>query len=348
MTKMKLILGVAAVILAIVIILFLNKASRESQIENAVLENISVSTAQAKIDTVKESLEIIGTIFASNDVAVISETQGKTLNVFAKVGDYVKAGTVIASIDEELKLAAFTTAKVNYEKAKKDLQRVEALFKESNVSDSDMESARLGASAAEAQFIVAKRQLDDAKIKAPISGVMTDRFINIGTMVMPGSPVANIVDISRLKVKINVPEIDVFKIKPGDGVTLTTNIYPEYEFHGKVETISSKADDAHTYPVEVELPNNGKNPLKAGMFIKVNFSSLGQRNSLSIPRAALIGSIKNPKVFVVENEIAKLRTLVLGNEFNNRFEVLSGLNEGENVIISGQNNLSNGIKVVVK
>lgn len=348
MTKIKLTLGAVIVIVVITVILFMNKASREAEVEKAILENISVSVASVSLDSVKESLSIVGTVEADNDVKVISETQGKTLNVFVKVGDFVKAGTPLAEVDEELKQAAYTTAKVNFEKAKKDLQRMEALFKESNISDSDLENARLGASAAEAQYIVARRQLEDTRIKAPISGIVTDRYINVGTMVMPGSPVANIVDISKLKVRINVPENDVFKIKPGDKVVLATDVYPGEEFSGKIETISSKADDAHTYPIEVVLPNSSKSPFKAGMFVRVSFTSLGRRNTLSIPREALVGSIRDASVYVVENDIAKLRSLIIGKEFNNKLEILSGLAQGEKVIISGQNNLNDGTKVVVK
>jgi RND family efflux transporter MFP subunit len=348
MTKLKLIAGVSIGLIIIIVILLMNKSTLQSQMNQVVLENTTVSVSPAAIDTISEDISIVGTVTADNDVAVISETQGKILNVFVKVGDFVKAGSIIAEADEELKQAAHTAAKVNYEKAKKDHQRIEALYKESNVSDSDLENARLGASAAEAQFIVARRQLDDTKIKASISGTVTDRFINVGTMIMPGSPVANIVDISKLKVKVNIPENDVFKIKTGEDAILTTVIYPGCEFKGKVETISSKADDAHTYPVEVVLPNNNEYPWKAGMFVKVTFAATGRRNALSIPRTALVGSVKNPKVYIVENETAKLKTVVLGNEFNNKYEVISGLNPGESIITSGQNNLTDGTRVVVK
>ncbi|MCU7514556.1 MAG: efflux RND transporter periplasmic adaptor subunit [Ignavibacteria bacterium] len=348
MKKMKVTLSLTAMIAVIIAILFMNKASRESQVEKSVTtDKITVSVEPAQEETVSDELSIVGTIQSNNDVMVVSETQGRTLKVFFKTGDYVREGTPLAQVDDELKKAAYTTAKVNFEKAKKDLQRMEALFKEKNISDSDLENARLAASAAEAQFIAAQRTLNDTKIKAPISGIIADKFINPGTMVAPGTPVANIIDISKLKVRVNVPERDVFRLKTGETAILTTDVYPGTELKGKIETISSKSDNAHTYPVEIVLPNNSRTPLKAGMFAQVRFTSITNRQSLTIQRGAIVTSIKNPKIFVVENGVAKLRDIIAGKETNRRVEVLGGLRHGENVVVSGQNNLSDNARVTI-
>lgn len=346
MKNVKITLGFIAAGVIIITILFLNRSSRESQIDKAVLEDVTVSVAPAAEETVSDNLSIIGTVESNNDVMVISETQGKTLKVFIKTGDRVSEGAPIALIDDELKQAAFMTAKVNLEKARKDLQRIEALYKEKNVSDSDLENARLGATAAEAQYIAANRQLNDTKIKAPISGLIADKYINQGTMVAPGTPVANIIDISKLKVRINIPEKEVFKIRTGDVVSLKTDVYPGINFKGKIETISSKADNAHTYPVEVMVSNDSSNPLKAGMFMQADFTNLGKRQTLTIPRTAIISSIKDPRIYVVENGIARIRNIVAGKEADNKIEVLGGLRAGEKVVVNGQNNLSDNMKVV--
>lgn len=345
MKKMKVTLSLAVMGAIVIAVLFMNKASRESQIQRSVMDKITVSVEPAREENISDELSIVGTIQSNNDVMVVSETQGRTLQVFFKTGDYVKEGTPLAQVDEELKKAAYMTAKVNFEKAKKDLQRMEALFKEKNISDSDLENARLGAAAAEAQFIAAQRQLNDTKIKAPISGIIADKFINPGTMVGPGTPVANIIDISKLKVRVNVPEKDVFRLKTGETAALRTDVYPGTVLTGKIETISSKSDNAHTYPVEIVIANNSRTPLKAGMFAQVNFTSITNRQALTIPRAAIVTSIKNPRIYVVENGVAKLRDINAGKEVNRRVEVLGGLRAGENVVVSGQNNLSDNTQV---
>ncbi|MGE5497800.1 MAG: biotin/lipoyl-binding protein, partial [Syntrophothermus sp.] len=129
----------AALILAvsaglIITILFLNKASREAQIEKSGYEKITVSVSPASVQEFSENFSIIGTVNASNDVTVVSETQGKVVKLYVKTGDYVKEGSVLADVDDELKQAAFLTAKTNHEKSRRDLERIEALYKEKNVS----------------------------------------------------------------------------------------------------------------------------------------------------------------------------------------------------------------------
>ncbi|MDP4172549.1 MAG: efflux RND transporter periplasmic adaptor subunit [Bacteroidota bacterium] len=345
--KIRITLGFLLTIGVIISILVFNKSSREAQIERSSYENITVSVTPVSEEEFSENLSIVGTVNANNDVAVVSETQGKVLKVFVKTGDHVSEGSIIATVDDELKQASYMTAKVNLEKAKKDLKRMEALYKEKNVSDSDLEGSRLAASAAEAQFIAANRLLNDTKIKAPISGTIADRFVDKGTMLAPGTPVANIIDISKLKVKISVPEKEVFKLKTGQTVTLKSDVYPALSFSGKVETISSKADNGHNYPVEISLPNNSRTPLKAGMFVQVEFPLIGKRQTLTIPRASILNGIKNPQVFVVENGYAKLRDIVVGKEANYRIEVISGLKVGDKVVSNGQSNLSDNLKVKI-
>jgi len=310
----------------------------------------SVSVVTASKQNVSERFSSIGTISAFNDVAIISETQGRVVKIYTEVGDYMKAGSVLIEVDSELKEAAYKTAKVSYEKAKNDMTRFEELYKEKSISDSQIEQARWAFQSAEAQYIVARRQLSDTKITTPISGIVTARNVNIGSFVQ-GAPqatlVANVVDISRLKVKLNVAEKDVFRLKQGNKVEITTDVFPNTAFTGTIATISAKGDDAHTYPVEVVM-DNSKQQLKAGMFAQVTFNPQSSSNALIIPREAVVGSMKDAKVYVVNNNVAKLRTVTVGKTFGTSIEVLQGLNVGEVVVVNGQNNLKDNANVVVR
>jgi len=350
MKKWKLTTGAIFVLVVIVALLFYNKHRMAKATPKGIQDVYYVSVKNVETKNLAESLSLVGVINANNDVNVISETQGKVIAVFANVGDYKTAGSVLVQVDDELKKAALMSAEANYEKAKKDYERFNELYKQKSASDSQLDQAKLGAAMAEAQFIVAKRQYEDTKIKTPISGVVTSRFVDIGSMVM-GAPqatlVANVVEITKLKVKLNVAETDVFKLKVGDAVSVTTDVYPGVEFKGKINTISSKADEAHTYAVEVIVVNEKNNPLKAGMFARVNFDNLNNRNAIVIPREALTGSVKNPQVFVVENGIAKLRNLVVGGESGVNVQINQGLMEGETIVVNGQNNLVDGVAVEV-
>ncbi len=349
MKALKWILIVGAVVAGAITILLNNKArsDEKAQLGQAVEKAVSVSVAKVVKGTIAQDLTLVGTITANNDVAIVSETDGRVTKVFAKVGDYKQAGAVLVQVDDELKLASFKSAEVAYEKAKKDYERYQSLMKDGAISDNQFEQVRQAYQAAEAQFIVARRQYEDTKIKTPISGVVTARNVDVGAYVGKGALVANVVDISRLKVKVNVAEQDVFKLKVGDEVEARTDVYPNVVFKGKIETISAKGDEAHTYPVEISIPNNKQYPLRAGMFGRVSFTTISARETLVIPREALIGSVKNPKVFVVEGETARLREIVVGREAGRSLEVIGGLNEGETIVTNGQNNLKDGYTIAI-
>jgi multidrug efflux pump subunit AcrA (membrane-fusion protein) len=189
---------------------------------------------------------------------------------------------------------------------------------------------------------------DLGKVTSPIAGVVTSVPVTVGTMLNSGTTVANVIDISTLKLDINVAEADVFKLKLGDQVTITTEIYPGVKFSGRIASIGQKADDAHTYPVEIKLPNSGGHPLKAGMFAQATFYTHDAQYGIMIPRSALIeDDTTNPQVFVVENGIARLRNIVTGQELGTNLVVLQGLSEGESIVTLGQTNLTDGAKVKV-
>ncbi len=350
MKRWKLIVSVVVVFAIIIAVLFMNKRKMAATTAGGIKDVYYVSVGKAEKKNLIESLNMVGTITANDDVNIISEAAGKITGVFTKVGDYKQAGSVLFQVDDELKKAALMSAEANYEKAKKDYERFQTLYQQKSVTDSQLDQAKLGAAMAEAQYIVAKRQLSDTQIKTPISGYITARYVDLGSMVQ-GAPqatmVANIVNISKLKVKLNLAESDAFLTKAGDAVTVTVDVYPGVTFKGRVESVSSKGDDAHTYPVEISINNESAHPLKAGMFARVEFTSLKNRETIVIPRDALVGSVKEPQVFVVENGIAKLRNLTVGNESGIFVQVLQGLMEGETIVVNGQNNLVDNLKVEI-
>jgi RND family efflux transporter MFP subunit len=347
MRNVKILAVVVTVFALTIAVLLNNKSKMQAKSKSDVVKFLPVTLVPVQQQELSEGLSLTGTITASNDVAVLSETEGRVTKVMVSVGDEVKAGSVLVQVDDELKQANYTAAEVNYQKTKRDLERYEKLFKEASVSDEQLATARLGYKSAEAQYIIARRQYNDTKIKTPISGIVSARPVDVGTMVQKNNVIANVVDISTLKVKLNVAEEDAFKLKAGDAAEITTDVYPGVAFHGTIATISAKGDEAHTYPVEVQLANSAAHPLKAGMFGRVSFVSVHSGETLSIPREALVGSTKNAQVFVVESGVAHLRTIVVGAEVGTNLQVLSGLQKGEDVVLSGQNNLKDNVTVTV-
>jgi RND family efflux transporter MFP subunit len=350
-TKTRLIIIAVVIVVLLVALMARNKVVQSSENRGEPINTaISVSTVTASKQPVDDRFSVVGTVNAYNDVVVLSEAQGRIVKVNAEIGDYKSAGSVLVEVDSELKEAAYKAATVTYEKAKRDLERSEALYKEHSISDTQVEQARWSYQSTEAQYIVARRQFNDTKITTPISGIVTARMVNVGTMVM-GAPqataVANVVDISRVKVKVSVAEKDLAKLKHGDLADVTTDLYSQEKFSGTILSIASKGDEAHTYPVEVLL-NNPKQLLKAGMFVSVTFKATGSQPTLMLPRKALVGSAQNAQVYVIQDNIARLRPVTAGRQTGTEIEITSGISEGEVVVVDGQNNLSDNLQVVVR
>lgn len=336
----------------IVFLLLRNKASMEAKASQPIVLIPTVTTQIAEAQSITENLEVNGTIAAQNEVAVISETQGRIIAVYAKLGDRVGSGSALVKVDTVLKYSAFLVAKSSFDKAKRDLERLTQLRKENNASEAEVEGAELNVQNAKAQFIAAERQLHDARITAPITGTVVERPASIGMMLVPGAPVATIVDVTTVKLRANMPEQEVLKLRVGDKVIVKADVYPDAKFTGTVSFISIKGDAAHNYPIEVLLPNNNTHPFKVGMSAKLSRRTNEAREALMIPRLAIVGSIKSPSVYVVETEngkmIAKMKSIVLGAERGTNIEVVSGLQRGERLVVSGQNNARNGGEVIAQ
>lgn len=348
MKKLLAIIIVLAIIAGIVGILLYNKSKKEKKIQKTeILTSIPVAIGEVTSEKLEDKLTLVGTVSPYNEVTVASETQGKIVGVYFNIGDRVSAGKVLVRLDDEIREATVENAEANFEKAKKDLERYEGLYKEGSITEVQLETARLTYKQTESQYIIASKQLRDTRIVAPFSGVITGKLIELGTVLNNATPIATLVNISTVKVKVSVPEKDVFKLKVGDVADITTEVYPEETFSGKIININSKGDESHTFPVEIKLPNSNTNPLKAGMFVNVNFGTVEKGESIVIPRVALVGSIKNPQVYVVENNVARLRNITSGISIGDKLEVLSGLSVGEIVVINGQINLQDSTSVII-
>jgi RND family efflux transporter MFP subunit len=340
------IVGSVALILIIFLMFFFSR-HKEKQGRQEVLSDVPVT-----IDTVKKQLltnlvSLVGLIDPTNDVEIISESHGMVTRVNFRIGDQVRKGTVLVEIDDLVIKSDLARQEINYFKSKRDFERNKTLYEQNSISAAQLDISRLDMQAAENDLTRAKKALDDTKVKAPINGTINSKKVNEGSYIQQNASIGNIVDISTLKVKVNISEKDAFVLHPGDSVEVTTDVYPGRKFLGHVDNIASKADEAHTYPVEIHLPNDPRFPLKGGMFGRIDFTSITSRDAIAISRDALIGSVKDAQVFVIKGNIASLRNITIGRESGQLLEVLNGLDEGEMVVTSGQNNLSDNLKVVI-
>lgn len=347
MKKTILLIASILVVSLIVFTLFHNKAEMAKKAKIVPITSYPVSVVTVSKQKLDQALSLVGVIVANNDVAIVSEVSGKVTQVFVKEGSYVSAGAPVIKIDDTLLKASYISAQTSFEKAKNDWERKQSLEKDGLISASDLEAASQTYKSAEAQFIAARRQYENTTVTSPISGLVTSRPVNIGMMVNPGTMVANVIDNSLFKVKLNIGEENAFKLREGDSVTVETDVYPGVKFYGKIDSISAKGDEAHTYPVQIVIHGSKQYPLKSGMFGKVTFNIKNQ-DALTIPREALIGSIKDAQVYVVEDGVAKLRDILVGSAVGTVVAVKQGLNAGDVVVVNGQNNLQDNMAVTIE
>jgi len=173
-------------------------------------------------------------------------------------------------------------------------------------------------------------------------------MIEMGAFVGPGAELFEIVDVSKLKLKVSVNEAQVVQLKKGDKVTIKSTVFPESEYSGVVSFIAVKADNSLNYPIEIEVANSGKNELKAGMYGTAYFNFPQQEDVIQIPRSSFVGSVNSNQVYVMSaDSVATLRQVTPGKIFGSQVVILQGLEEGETVITTGQINLNDGDKVNV-
>jgi len=312
------------------------------------LAYVSVNVSPVSKMSINDSLQLTGYMEAYSEIDIAAEAPGIITSLNATLGQEKSKGSLIATIDDKLKKLAVQTAGISITKLKKDLERYNNLYKGGTVTEQQLNEAQNLYDNAEIQLEQAEKQLSDATIKSPISGIIIKKQIEEGEYINIGSPIATIVDISKLKIKLNVSEVNVYQLKLNDKAIITTDVYPGVTFEGSISFISSQGDDSHNYPVEIVIPNNSKYPLKSGTFANVMIKLPVTAEALYIPRESLLGSITEASVYVAENNKAVVKKIVVGNGNDKFIKVISGLKEGEKVIVNGQINLSDNkaIKIV--
>jgi RND family efflux transporter MFP subunit len=356
-------IAAAAVVAAAGLFMALTSGQTQADATNAT-KPVAVEVTAAQLFDLTEDVSAVGTVTAMKDVMVSSETGGRITAVLVRVGDRVRKGQTLIQVDDELRAIAVQQAKAqlqaaetNLSKAKRDFERSETLAKAGDVADVELESYRLAYHSAEAQHTaataalrLAQRQFEDTKIKAPVAGVVALRKVEVGEMVSPGKEVANIVDLSSVKVKLGIPEEEIGKIRLGQPASLLVDALPGASIRGTVYTVGSKTETTtgHTYPVEVIVQGKDAGQLKVGMFAKTAIHARSARGALAIAKESVVNSDTHPAVFVVENGVARLRPVALGLRSGDRFEVLSGLKPGDLVVSFGQKSLKDGSAVQYK
>ncbi len=361
--KWKFYLGAAAAALITIIMVagFVSHKTKEDGVAQASAP-VAVEVTPVSLSTVTATVSSVGTIEAMHDVMVSSETAGRITAVRVKVGDHVRAGEPLVIVDDELKKIAvdqaraqLLAAQTSFDKTKTDYERMQKLLTTGDVADIEVEGSRLAYRSAEAQLAsasvglrAAERQYEDTRIKSPVAGVVASRKVELGEMVSPGKEIANIVDLSAMKVKLSIPEDQIDLVRVGLPATLRVDSRPGEEFAGHVYSVGAKSlsPTVHAYPVEVVV-NGNPDVLRVGMFVRTDIVTKSVKDALTISKESLVSDDGKPTVFVVERDTARLRPVSIGVRSGDVLQVLEGLRRGDVVISFGQRDLKDGSPVQV-
>jgi RND family efflux transporter, MFP subunit len=349
--KKKVFIVIAAVIVIVLISVKLvinkEKIDNKKRMPDASLKKVSVTIKTVAKQEVNGSLSLVGSTMAKNEVVLQSEISAQVKDLHFKIGDYVSKGKLLVQLDDRLRALSLESAKLNLSKMEDEYSKTKNLYDGKASSETQLRDAKLNYETAKVNVEQAKKQLDMARIIAPQNGFIVQKWVETGSFVNVGTQIVSLVDLSQLKAAVNVAERDVYKLKSGQKVTVSSSVFPAVTFSGEISFISAKGDNTHNYPVEITINNQQAHQLKAGTFVNVDFNFNSNVPALLLPRKALTGSVKDAKVYVVKNDIARLVSVTIGRDLGDYFEVLNGLSEGDNVVIDGQVNLTDGDNVLV-
>lgn len=271
-------------------------------------------------------------------------------------------------------------AKDQYQEAEKTYKRLKALLGSGDIRQSEfdaaqtvynvtnravltaekqVELARIGArqedlagsaarvAQAEASLRLAKEQLDDSRITAPLKGIITNKFIEAGEIARPGSPIAVVVDMSRVKIATRIPELDAARIQTNYPVEVRIDALPGQIFYGRLSFLSVAADDAsHSFPAEVAV-ENPEDLLRAGMICRLNFVQEIRPGALLVEGDALYVRDNKRGVFGIQDDRAVFKPIRTGAIIGNLFIVESGIERDEMLITSAPDGLVDGQEVTI-
>jgi membrane fusion protein, multidrug efflux system len=293
------------------------------------------------------SVSLVGTVGANQDVTLSVEEPGTIRELMVAKGAFVRAGQPIARVDDRVLRAQAEQAMATARLASETWNRQRRLWEEDRIgTEMAYLQAKYNAETAEAGARVMQERLARTVVRAPISGILDNRFVEVGSMVSPGTPVARLIDVGSVKVGGGVPERFAGQVRRGGTVEVTIAALGGQAFTGVIDWVGASVDEqSRTIPVEVRIPNaNGV--LKPGMVANVRLARGGTREAVVVPQEAVLRSEVGQVVFVaVERDgrtVAEERSVSIGPTQANQVVVESGLEPGERLVVVGQNQVAAG------
>ena len=302
---------------------------------------VSVITAQA------EDVDITNTFtsniepFATNNI--VSQTAGRIVSIKAEVGDKVRKGQLLATMDD----VNLAKTRMQYVNDSTELARLTELYNIGAVSQADYDMAKLALNITKKTY---NNLAENTYLRSPINGVVTARNYDKGDMYSMAQPIFVVQQIQPVTMLINVSETLFTNISKDMDFDITVESYPGETFQGKVNLIyPTVSASTHTFPVEV-ICQNANQKLRPGMFARVT-ANFGTNHHVVVPDGAVVKQQGSGEHFIYvlqPDNTVRYQLVEVGKRLGNRYEIISGINEGDKIVTEGQIRLKDGVSVTVK
>jgi len=325
------------------------KEKETQAIQTEIKKAMPVRTTIAKAEKVDINITYTASLIPFKEIYLAPATPGKITKINVKVGDPVRKGKVVASMDR----TNLESAHLNLLNLETNFKRLEILKKTNTIAQQQYDEVKTAYEAAKVSY---QFLLDNTELKSPFNGVVTGKYFEDGEN-FSGAPntragksaIVTIVKISQLKALVGISASYFPQIKKGMKATITSDIYPNQKFFGEIYNIYPTIDDAtKTFTVEVKI-NNSNLQLRPGMFaiIKLN---LGKGTAILVPTIALVKQTgtNDLYLFLSKKNVAVKQRVFTGRLFDDKTEILEGINDGDEIIIEGQNKIVDQTPIIAK
>jgi len=308
-------------------------------------DSVPVEIAPARIGPIADYIEYNSTLEVETAVTLHPETAGLVESLLVEEGDRVKAGQPLLLLEHNEQQVELLESEANLKQAETRFQRTADLFKRGLVNQQDFDTASFQLEQARLRLERARIRMDQTTARAPVDGVITERFVQPGARVTASTALFELMSLDDMIARVYVPGRHLTVVEEGQPAYLTSEFLPGRRFEGWVKRISPVVDPASgTFKVTVGVVP-GDNPPPPGLFVKVRIITDRKENAVLVPRQAVVYEGSERYVFVVDGDRARKVRLDAGYEEDDYIEAQSGIKGGEPIVVVGQNTLKDQARV---
>jgi len=327
-----------------------NRSESSGQLENArdKVPVVQVAIMQVQPTPMRDVLLLPGETEAWQDVRVASDMAGRVEWIGPREGEQVKKGDLLVKVDVSALKAALDRAQAAFDLADELYQRRQQLYDGKLIAKEDLDRSVTERALALGNLRQAKVEYERGFARAPIDGVVNYLFVDEGEFIDRGKPLLDLVNVDKIKINVSVPELDVRYLRTGQKTLVTVDAFRDRQMTGTVDFVAYKADPAtKTFLVRVLIDNQGHD-IRPGMIARVAFMRRVIPDALSAPLFALVDKGGERILFVEKDGVAHARSVSLGIIERDRVQITKGLEVGDHLIVQGQTEVEEGMRVNVR